>query len=599
METKSLHIAMHDAIEQFGFDVLTESRLINILLDYGAYSDVPASKTIIQAIVSGGYSQKILDLGKQKRSFFSSIFNSDETINKPDGDEWRNKLESYAAIISKRNGFQQPLVDYVVECMVYGLDWIDYAPVLPLSQTASKTQVKPHGPQPKKVNSGTSSGTNTNKTNSVTYQNISDTQFLVMKVKPANAEVYIDGTQQFVSNGVMAVELPVGMHSYEVKADLYETKSGNVDITSNFKVEREVILQLEQKTVKLTIEAADADTEIYINDICYGKGKWEGLVDEGTYDIEGRKHRYYTQKQVVTLQGIDKEKIHIPSLIALCGNLKVNVQPYGSTIIINGQDVGVTPLLVSNIVVGERKLTVRTSEGTEYSAVVEIRENQVTDVNHKIPSLFLSDYSYVRIGDYFYEDGTYSHKEAKGKEVVGRVFSLKTSPEERKLGWTHGQIVAINNADAPNSQKVTSWGVPTQELLNYALHNPDWGAGKDNGYLLSHLDCVVNNPEFVPFMLAANYKPSLPYGKTSGWYLPCIAQWRIMYNNMHDNWQEYWYYLKFAGTRESKEFATSSIYGRNTAWKYHMGLAEEYILQAYQKEDIKSGWGHVRAVASF
>ena len=130
--------------------------------------------------------------------------------------------------------------------------------------------------------------------------------------------------------------------------------------------------------------------------------------------------------------------------------------------------------------------------------------------------------------------------------------------------------------------------MPTQELLNYALHNPDWGAGKDNGYLLSHLDCVVSNPEFVPFMLAANYKPSLPYGKTSGWYLPCIAQWRIMYNNMHDNWQEYWYYLKFAGTRESKEFATSSIYGRNTAWKYHMGLAEEYILQAYQKEDIKS-----------
>ena len=255
MEVKSLHIAMREAIEQFGFDVLTEGRLVNILLDYGAYSDVPASKTIIQAIVSDGYSQKILDLGKQRRSFLSSLFNSNETIGKPEGEEWRNKLESYAAMISKRNGFQQPLVDYVIECLVYGLDWIDNTPILPQSQTASQTQVKPLGPQPKQVNSSTSSGTNTNKTNSVTYQNISNTQFFVMKVKPANAKVYVDDHQQYVSNGMMAVELPVGTHSYEVKADDYETQTGTVKITSNFKYNLDVELKQRQKTVKLSVEA--------------------------------------------------------------------------------------------------------------------------------------------------------------------------------------------------------------------------------------------------------------------------------------------------------------------------------------------------------
>ena len=52
MEVKSLHIAMREAIEQFGFDVLTEGRLVNILLDYGAYSDVPASKTILLLLIS-------------------------------------------------------------------------------------------------------------------------------------------------------------------------------------------------------------------------------------------------------------------------------------------------------------------------------------------------------------------------------------------------------------------------------------------------------------------------------------------------------------------------------------------------------------------
>ena len=86
MQTLALHTALRQAVEQFGIDVLTENRLVNILLDYGAYSDVPAAKTIIQSIISGGYSQKIIDLGRQKRSFLSAIFNSDDTISKPEGE---------------------------------------------------------------------------------------------------------------------------------------------------------------------------------------------------------------------------------------------------------------------------------------------------------------------------------------------------------------------------------------------------------------------------------------------------------------------------------------------------------------------------------
>ena len=599
MEVKSLHITMREAIEQFGFDVLTEGRLVNILLDYGAYSDVPASKTIIQAIVSDGYSQKILDLGKQRRSFLSSLFNSNETIGKPEGEEWRNKLESYAAMISKRNGFQQPLVDYVIECLVYGLDWIDNTPILPQSQTASQTQVKPLGPQPKQVNSSTSSGTNTNKTNSVTYQNISNTQFFVMKVKPANAKVYVDDHQQYVSNGMMAVELPVGTHSYEVKADDYETQTGTVKITSNFKYNLDVELKQRQKTVKLSVEAGDSDAEIFINGTSYGRGKWEGLVEEGTYEIEGRKHRYYPQTKTVTLQGIDKQDVFIPCLIAKTGNLKVNVQPYGSKIIINGSNEGTTPLLVQNVVIGERKLTIKTSEGTEYTTIVEVRENQVTDVNHIIPSLYLDDYSELRIGDYYYEDGTFSHILAEGKTFVGLVFSLETSKEEKIHGWTHGQIVAVR--DAFNfSKTISSWGIATDQVLKYADANPNgFSRSRDVGYLMSHLDCVENNPEFVPFQIAAQYDGKLPYGKTSGWYLPCIAQWRTLFENTYDKWIEYWTLLQINGPRGIQEYATSSVYNRTKAWKYLMGMSDKNADKAFKLDNIESGWGTVRAVAAF
>ena len=215
MEAKSLHLAFRQAINQFGMGILTESRLTNILLDYRAYDDVPAAKTIIQAMVAGGYGQKIIDLGKQKRSFLASLMKSNPSIVRPEGDEWINKLKSYSSIISKQNGFQQPLVDYVIGCIVYSLDWIDDAPEIP--QANKPVQDTPHdiplGPQPINTEAGRTTGTNTNKTNSISYQNVTDTQFLLMKVSPKYAEVYVDGKQQYVSNGMMAVELPVGTHT--------------------------------------------------------------------------------------------------------------------------------------------------------------------------------------------------------------------------------------------------------------------------------------------------------------------------------------------------------------------------------------------------
>ena len=396
----------------------------------------------------------------------------------------------------------------------------------------------------------------------------------------------------------MAVELPVGSHTYEVRASSYETATGTVTIGSQFKSKLDVALKLMHKTIKLTVEASDSDAEIYLNGTCYGKGKWEGLVKEGTYEIEGRKHRYYPQKKTVTLQGKEQEDVFIPSLVPICGSLKVNVQPYGSAIIINGVKKGSTPLLVNKVVIGERRLTIKTDEGTEYSTTVEVRENQTTEVNHIIPSLFLEDYSQVRIGDYFYEDGTFSHVLANGKVFVGIVFSLDTSDEEKAHGWTHGQIVATKNAYNSIKNKTSSWGIPNDTILRHAISKPNsWN--RDTGYLMSHLDCVENNPEFLPFLIAARHNEPLPFGKTSGWYLPSVVQWRTLYKNTHNRWEEIWRVLKITGTSGSQKYATSTIYDRTKAWKFEMGLTKDLLDLAFKAEDIQSGWGIVRAVASF
>lgn len=220
-----LHKAIKEIVDFKGPGIITDTRIINFLLDYNAFFDVPASRTIVQSMIATGYSQKILDLGGHN----CSIKESDGTFN--------IKLKDYIDSFCKQNGFHLQLVEYVVKCVVYGLGWIEEVPATPDSQSTSAIQTKMHVIQPLIVKSGSTSGNNTNKIDSITYQNIVDSQFLVMKVSPQNASVFIDGQQQFVSNGTMAVELSIGQHAYEVKAENYETKCGYVDIKSDYKTD--------------------------------------------------------------------------------------------------------------------------------------------------------------------------------------------------------------------------------------------------------------------------------------------------------------------------------------------------------------------------
>lgn len=586
MQKDSLHITIRKAVNQFGMNILNEVRLVNILSDLGGFNDIPASKIILKVMIADGYCQKICDFWKKGRSF--PIFSKKESMEKPEGEEWKHKLISFSVIITSKKGFKNKLVDYVINCIVYGLSWSEVEPRVTLEQRDSANSIAPK-PLPNAV----SSGTNKNKDNSVSYNAIEETQFVVMKVTPIHAEVFIDGEQQYVSNGVMATELKVGNHTYEVKAESYTSKAGNFTISKSDKTE------LEEKKITLMITSSDSDAEIIINGLSFGIGKWQGLVESGTYEIEITKPRFYPYKETIIAGNNKLEKRSIPSLKPIHGNLKINVQPYGSEIFINGENKGTTPLLVPDLQDGDRIIRIVTEEGTEYSVDVEVRENQVTDVNHIVPSIFISDYSQVKVGDYYYEDGSISHVIAKNKTIVGMVFSLETSEEEKRHGWTHGQIVALNGAKLSEVND-GAWGHITDSLLCHTISNPNMG--KNEGYAICHMDCIVNNPDFTPFYIVAKYNAKLPNGKTFGWYLPGLIQWKTMWENTHEDWIRIWRYLKLTDIHGIRRFATSSLMDNKYAWIFTMGYSEEYKNQAYKTKDINDGWGYsiaIRSVAAF
>ena len=585
MET--LYNAIKKAVNQFGFNVLTEIKIINILSDFSAFSTLPAAKTIFKNMVENGYCHKICNLGRKKTRLLFS--NAESSIQKPEGDEWKIKLATLATSIAQQGGFEKHIVTYVLDSIIYGLEWTEEAPSLPQAYTNNNS--KRHDTTTTNGSSQmrylVTTGTNTNPSNGISYQQIEDTQFVVISIKPYNAEVFIDGIQQYVANGVMATELPVGEHDYEIKAESYKSKKGSFNLSHNDKTTLTIQLELEEQKIALSIVAKDKDAEIWVNGMVCGQGMWNGLIDAGKVVIECIKPKFYSYTETKMLGAQQKEHINIPALQPICGNIKINVQPYGSEIFINGESKGTTPLMVTDIPIGDRSIRITSPEGVEYYANVEVKEGQVTNVNYIIPSLFLEDYSEVRIGDYFYEDGSISHEIAKGKEIVGMVFSLETSEEEKKQGWIHGQIIALHDASlcVTNNQ---SWGIPTNEIMQFAVQSPKRNKKNDNGYEISHRDCVVNNEDFSPFYVASKYYAPLPFGITSGWYLPSVSQWWKLYENMHPKWETLWRYLNLTGSGGLKHFATSSIMDKEYAWMFTMGYAEEYKEKSYSAKNIKS-----------
>ena len=147
----------------------------------------------------------------------------------------------------------------------------------------------------------------------------------------------------------------------------------------------------------------------------------------------------------------------------------------------------------------------------------------------------------LHVGDYFYDDGTTSSELIQSKKAVGVVFSLETTEEEKKHGWTHGHIFALSGIKIKTIRKYPIFGERLE--ITKKLH---WTRGSDNatqifsgsenrslfeamrdkGGLIYTNDPKTNDPNYEVFTAARAYNTicPLPQFTTSGWYLPAIGQ---------------------------------------------------------------------------
>ena len=95
------------------------STLPNIVSDYYGYEEAPAAKQVLKEFVAQGYGSKVLDI---------------YTTELP----WQQKMQLWASEFASKTGYKEELVNYVFECVEYGLGWIQKEPIYNVTGSAKK-----------------------------------------------------------------------------------------------------------------------------------------------------------------------------------------------------------------------------------------------------------------------------------------------------------------------------------------------------------------------------------------------------------------------------------------------------------------------------
>lgn len=191
------------------------------------------------------------------------------------------------------------------------------------------------------------------------------------------ASVYIDdnlspaGTTPFQTS-----KLRKGNHNLRIKLALYETKDTTINVADG---KSDVVIPMSPLygTVEVT---APGGCHIYINDEDKGSNLFKGRLTEGLYKIEARKDSYRPYETSMQIQKGETKSVSLSAPTPIYGILNVNSRPVGANVFVDGKLRGTTPLILNDVLIGERKVTISKDGFETIIKSPNVVEDQKSDI---------------------------------------------------------------------------------------------------------------------------------------------------------------------------------------------------------------------------
>ena len=107
----------------------------------------------------------------------------------------------------------------------------------------------------------------------------------------------------------------------------------------------------------LTVNSSPSGASVYINGTYKGVTPLTLNLSPGTYEVKLTKQNYQNYTTTVTLNPLESKTLNL-SLTPTFGYLTVTSSPSGATVIIDGKEVGVTPLEKYRLSTGRHQITI-------------------------------------------------------------------------------------------------------------------------------------------------------------------------------------------------------------------------------------------------
>ena len=200
-------------------------------------------------------------------------------------------------------------------------------------------------------------------------------QYVLFRLTPANAFVELDGQAIETIGGTATKRMPFGTYNYRIQAPRHAPEVGTI-VVNDPKNKHIVTVNLRPQFANVQFQVEN-NAEIWIDDKKQGTGNCTIELGYGTYVVECRLpgHRA-SQKEISITQESANAPITLAPPIPVYGSLDINSSPADAEVWMDDKQVGTTPLLLSECLVGEHKLKISKSGFKNYTKTITITEGQ-------------------------------------------------------------------------------------------------------------------------------------------------------------------------------------------------------------------------------
>ena len=169
-------------------------------------------------------------------------------------------------------------------------------------------------------------------------------------------------------------EIDKGVYALQIQQAKYKDYSTTVTISEG---KTTVIRpQLEANFAELTL-TTQSGADIYVDGHKLGTGRWSGTLELGEYSVETRQasHKSSYTNLAVSLQTAG-QTIELNDPLPIYGSLIVDGTPMDVVVYVDNKKVGVSPLVYSEILIGEHKVRLEKEGYAKQEKTVQIAEGQ-------------------------------------------------------------------------------------------------------------------------------------------------------------------------------------------------------------------------------